>query len=642
MANRLVHEDSPYLRQHADNPVDWWPWCDQAFEKARKENLPIFLSIGYSSCHWCHVMEREVFEDEKIAEYLNAHFVSIKVDREERPDIDKYYQNVHLLLNQRPGGWPLSIFMTPDRKPFFAGTYIPPVRRYNMMGFLELIEVIHQKWSRSPDEIVKNAEEIQRFLAPEEGAVKATKLDLSLIDRALSQAKDSFDPEWGGFSKPPKFPHASTIDLLLDIHRLTGRREPLEMAETTLRKMAAGGLYDLVDGGFCRYSTDDAWLVPHFEKMTYDNALLCATYLKAHKVTGAPFYREIAGDIIRFMKEKMSRHALFYAASDADTDGVEGKYFVYGYGEVMEALRHGGFSEAEAEAICQALSVTSEGNFEGKNIIRLRNGERPEWWPKVRTILRHLREGRTYPFIDRKIITAWNAMMIKALFLAADIERKYLDEALESLGALLHLMRRDTTLFHSALAGKEPTIEAFLEDYAYLCDALLQAYRTTLDERWLIEAQRLADEAVERFHEKGKWYFSRGEFETEADIADTSYPSSAAVMTHVLLTLGSLIDERYTEIAFKSLEYRSVKIARYPIYHPTFAAAAIRWLKEDLVIKSLPNRLAEAKPLVDTLPYPWILYRGAVEPDYLICGRRSCFAAVKRAEEVAEAIRKMT
>ena len=642
MPNRLIHEDSPYLQQHAHNPVDWWPWCDEAFEKALRENKPIFLSIGYSSCHWCHVMEREVFEDEKIAEYLNAHFVSIKVDREERPDIDKYYQNVHLLLNQRPGGWPLSIFMTPERKPFFAGTYIPPVRKYNMMGFLELIEVIHEKWNRSPEEIVKNAEEIQRFLAPGEGPVKATRLELSLIDRTVSQAQESFDPEWGGFSKAPKFPHASTLDLLLDIHGLTGRPEPLEMATTTLKNMARGGLYDLVDGGFCRYSTDDAWLVPHFEKMTYDNALLCATYLKAYRVTGETFYRDIAEDIILFMKEKMSHDRLFYAASDADTEGVEGKYFVYGYEEVMEALQKGGFAKEEAEEICRNLSITPKGNFEGKCIVRLRNDERPEWWPKVRAILKSLRETRTYPFIDRKIITAWNAMMIKTLFLAAETDAKHLGDARDSLEMLTALMRRDTTLFHSALAGKEPTIEAFLEDYAYLCDALLQAYRSTLDEMWLIEAQRLAEEAVDRFHENGKWYFSRGEFETEADIADTSYPSSAAVMTDVLLTLGSLIDERYAEIAFKSLEYRSVKIARQPIYHPTFATAAIRWLKEDIVVKSLPNRLAKAKPVIDALPYPWILYKGAVEPDYLICGRRSCFAAVKTPEAAAEAIKKVT
>ena len=642
MPNRLIHEDSPYLQQHAHNPVDWWPWCDEAFEKALRENKPIFLSVGYSSCHWCHVMEREVFEDEKIAEYLNAHFVSIKVDREERPDIDKHYQSVHQLLNQRPGGWPLSIFMTPDRKPFFAGTYIPPVRKYNIMGFLELIEVIHEKWTRSRDDIVKNADEIQRFLEPKEGPVKATKLELSVADKFVEQAAESFDARWGGFSKAPKFPHTSTLNLLMDLSRLLDDEKARDMALHTMRMMARGGLYDVVDGGFCRYSTDEAWLVPHFEKMTYDNGLLSESYLKAYRLTNDPFFLTVAEEVIAFMLEKMSEDDLFYSASDADTEGVEGKYFVYDYDEVMKELTARGYAGDEAAGICRALSITPEGNFEGRNIVRFTSDERPEWWPKVRDILRALRAPRTYPFIDRKIITASNAMTIKALFLAAEIDERHLKQATDSMNALLGLMEKEGALHHSALAGKEPTIEGFLEDYAYLADALLQAYRTTLDESWLLRARRLADTAVERFYRRGKWFFSRGEFETEADIADTSYPASAAVMTRVLLGLSALLgEETYRDIAFKTLEFHSYKLMRYPLYHPTLTEAAVRFLKEDIVVKSLPNRLAEGKPIVDEAPYPWVQLKSEIEPDYMVCNQHSCFAAAKSLEELAEALRKI-
>ncbi|BDY12234.1 hypothetical protein HCR_05460 [Hydrogenimonas cancrithermarum] len=640
MPNRLDHEDSPYLQQHANNPVDWYPWCDEAFEKAKRENKPIFLSIGYSSCHWCHVMEHEVFENEKIADYLNRHFVSIKVDREERPDIDKHFQAVHQLLNQRPGGWPASIFLTPDLKPFFAGTYIPPERKYNMMGFLELITVIHEKWSEAPESIVKNADEIQRYLEPKEGPIKATKLDLSLIDRTIEQANDSFDPVWGGFSKAPKFPHTSTIDLLFDLHRLSGKNEPLEMATHTLKNMAKGGIYDLVDGGFCRYSTDDMWLVPHFEKMTYDNGLLCESYLRAYQTTKDPFYLNMAEDIIDFMKEKMMENSLFYSASDADTEGEEGKYFIYTYDEIVHALRENGFDEPEAMAICKALSITPQGNFEGKNIIRNERLADYPWWPKVRRILRILRAPRTYPFIDKKVITSWNAMMIKSLFIAADIDDRHLGDAIGSMNALLELMQKGDTLYHSVLIHKTPTIEAFLEDYAYLCDALLQAYHTTLDETWLLKAQKLAEHAVDRFYENGEWYFSRNEFPTVADISDTSYPSSAAVMTKVLLTLGSLLEPRYREIAFKTMEYNSIKIVKYPLWHATFVTAALRYIKEDIVVKSLPNRLMDAKTALQDISYPYILLKPEIEPDYMVCNQHSCFANCKSMEELKEALKR--
>ena len=338
MANHLKNEHSPYLQQHADNPVDWYPWGEEAFAKAREENKAIFLSIGYSSCHWCHVMEQESFEDEATAKILNEHFIAIKVDREERPDIDKHFQEVYQLMNQRPGGWPTSIFLTQEQKPFYSATYIPDEPRYGMMSFSSLLEVIADKYKKEKDLLTEKADEILRFLNPKEDKIQATKLDLSIINRVSDQAKQLFDNKDGGFNKAPKFPQASTLDLLLDVYRITGDKETLNMVLLSLSSMAKGGLRDLVDGGFCRYSTDNEWLVPHFEKMTYDNALLSEVYLKAYHVSGNDFYKSVAFETIDFMIKNMSEDGLFYSATDADTEGEEGKYFVYTYEKALKVI----------------------------------------------------------------------------------------------------------------------------------------------------------------------------------------------------------------------------------------------------------------------------------------------------------------
>jgi uncharacterized protein YyaL (SSP411 family) len=301
MANHLKNEHSPYLQQHADNPVDWYPWGEEAFAKAQKEHKPIFLSIGYSSCHWCHVMERESFEDKKIAKLLNEHFVPIKVDREERPDIDKHFQEVYQLMNGRPGGWPASIFLTEERKPFYSATYIPPEPRYGMMGFATLLETIAQKYKSAKPTLLEEAEKVLKHLHPDKEKIQATKLDSSIVNRAIEHAELLYDHRFGGFSKAPKFPQSSLLDLLLDLYLLTENKAALTMVEKQLFHMAKGGLRDLVEGGFCRYSTDNEWLVPHFEKMTYDNAQLAALYLKAYHITENTFYKDVAFEPIDFM-----------------------------------------------------------------------------------------------------------------------------------------------------------------------------------------------------------------------------------------------------------------------------------------------------------------------------------------------------
>jgi uncharacterized protein YyaL (SSP411 family) len=413
MPNRLISEDSPYLQQHANNPVDWYPWCDEAFEKARTQNKAIFISIGYSSCHWCHVMEKEIFEDKECAEILNKHFVSIKVDREERPDIDKFYQEVHMLLNRRPGGWPTSIFATPQNKPFFAATYIPKRSKPGSiegMGFLDLTKLIAQKVQEGDPKLFENANEIEKYLQNISHPKEATVLKEEISKNFNLQIDTNYEPNYGGFSQKPKFPQASTLLALIDSYRLYGDQKHADMVNSTLEHMTKGGLYDHVDGGFCRYSVDEKWLVPHFEKMVYDNALMIKVLTKSYTLFNKHYFADLAIQSADFCIEKMSQDDLFYSASDADSNGFEGGYFVYSYEEVKRELIKANF--ADPEEILKSISITPQGNFEdGYSIVRFENNP-PREWNKIKAVLEKIRSKRSYPFIDTKIQTSWNAMMI--------------------------------------------------------------------------------------------------------------------------------------------------------------------------------------------------------------------------------------
>lgn len=643
MANRLKNEHSPYLQQHAQNPVEWYPWGEEAFEKARKENKAIFLSIGYSSCHWCHVMEHESFENEATAKLLNEHFVSIKVDREERPDIDKHFQEVYQLMNQRPGGWPTSIFLTQEQKPFYSATYIPDEPRYGMMSFSSLLEVIADKYKNEKTLLTEKADEILRFLNPKEDKIQATKLDTSIIKRVSDQAKQLFDSQDGGFNKAPKFPQASTLDLLLDIYKMTKDKETLDMALLSLTSMAKGGLRDLVEGGFCRYSTDNGWLVPHFEKMTYDNALLAEVYLKAFHVTNDVFYKDVAFETLDFMIDNMSENGLFYSASDADTEGEEGKYFVYTYEKALKSFEKAGIPEDEHSALAKALNITKEGNFEGKNIIRVKDPRKTDkiaFYSEALDALKNRREKRTHPFIDKKVLVSWNAMLIKSLFKASRTDKKYLQPAIKSLDALLQSMYVNSELYHSTLIGKTPKIKAFLEDYAYLAETLIEAYESTLNEIYLITATKLANNAIEKYFEGGKWKFSRGEFETNADIFDSSYPSSVSTMISVLYSISSLVDTVYKKFVFKTLEIHSYDVMRQPISTPRMTRMVIRYLKDDVIIKAQEEKLKSHIQDIDTLAHPFSLLKNDTNDGFMICNSSACFGHERDFEGVIEVLDK--
>ena len=643
MANHLKNEHSPYLQQHVNNPVDWYPWGEKAFQKAKKENKPIFLSIGYSSCHWCHVMEHESFEDKKTAKILNDNFVCIKVDREERPDIDKHFQDVYQLMNGRAGGWPTSIFLTEDLKPFYSATYIPDEPKYGMMSFTSLLEIIADKYKNEKDTLVDEANKILKHLNPKEDKIQATKLDQSIINRVTEQAKQLFDNTNGGFNKAPKFPQASILSLLLDIYKLTNNQESLNMALLSLSSMAKGGLRDLVDGGFCHYSTDNEWLVPHFEKMTYDNALLSCVYIKAYQATNHEFYKNVAFETLDFMLNRMSQEKLFYSASDADTEDEEGKYFVYTYEKALKSFTKAQIPQEAHKKLAKALHITKEGNFEGKNIIRVNDPKSidiPYFDEAIKALQKRRDEKRIYPFIDKKVIVSWNAMMITALFKASRVDSKYLKTAMKSLDKLLSTMYINSQLFHSTLIGKEPNIQAFLEDYAYLSEALIEAYESTLDEVYLITATKLANTAIEKYYDNGKWKFSRGEFETNADIYDSSYPSSVATMINALYSISSLVDIVYKKFVFKTLEIYSYDVMRQPISTPKMSRMIIRYLKDDIIIKAKEKKLKNHITEIDTLPYPFILIKSDINDNYMVCNSNSCFGDEKDFEGIKKILEK--
>jgi len=642
MSNRLRSEDSPYLQQHKDNPVDWYPWCDEAFLKAKEENKAIFISIGYSSCHWCHVMEEKVFENKECAEILNKSFVCIKVDREERPDIDKHYQEVYMMLNRRSGGWPTSIFCTPENKPFFAGTYIPPESREGSiegMGFIELTKLIAQKVSSRDEQLLKNADEIESFLNHKEHPKEATILKEDFVKNFMLQVKNNYDTLYGGFSVAPKFPHASTLSTLLVIDRLYDDKAAKAMVMNTLQNMKKGGMYDLVEGGFCRYSVDERWLVPHFEKMLYDNALLCELYTNAYLAYKDKSFLSVAKECADFWQNHMSEDGLFYSASDADSEGEEGTYFTYGYDEVYKLLSDNGY--ANIDEILEMLDVTQEGNFEGKNIIRLKDEDIPEEFENIKFLLRGLRAAREYPFIDKKIQTSWSGMMIKALFNLGKVDRYYTQSAIKSLDALLETMFVDSKLYHTTLIHKSPKVEAFLEDYAFLSQALIEAFNSTQDELYLIRAQHFANMALERFYDRGTWKFSVGEFETKAEISDNTYTSPVSVMVDVLLSLNTLLeDDKYSHFAFKTMEYNSYELGRRPVIYPAMLKGMLRYLKGDRVIKSSHSNLESNVFELASLEYPFIQKKASGDENYMVCGDKSCFASTDNINKINDIIHK--
>ncbi|HEV8633005.1 MAG TPA: thioredoxin domain-containing protein [Chloroflexota bacterium] len=620
MPNRLAGETSPYLLQHKENPVDWYPWADEAFERAERENKPVLLSIGYSACHWCHVMEHESFENPEIARLMNELFVSIKVDREERPDLDAIYMQVTQAMTGG-GGWPMTVFLTPEGVPFYAGTYFPPVDRYGHPGFPRVLEHVARVYREQPESVARTADQVRELLAGPVGALgRPGQLDPSQLDQAFQALAEAYDELNGGFGDAPKFPPAMTLELLLRHHRRTsppertapphpappasghpapgtrlapvpasgypapGARQPsraLEIVEHTLVQMARGGIYDQLGGGFHRYSVDAHWLVPHFEKMLYDNALLAGLYVMAFQETGERFYRRIAEEILDYvLREMTSPEGGFYSTQDADSEGVEGKFFVWTPDELVEAL-----GPDDARIAAAYWGVTEHGNWEHRSILNLlhdpaaaaeRLGMAPDELrlriERIRPKLLAFRERRVRPGRDDKVLTSWNGLMLRAFAEAAAAlgSDRFLDAAVRNARFVLSTLRVDGRLRHSYKDG-QARFNGYLEDHAYYADGLLALYQATFETSWLVEARALVDQMIERFadDESGGFYDTSHDHEQlisrPKDLYDSATPSANAVAADVLLRLALLTGETaYHDRAVRSLEAIAPVAARAP------------------------------------------------------------------------------
>lgn len=567
MGNRLEREQSPYLRQHKDNPVEWFPWGEEAFEKARREDKPVFLSIGYSTCHWCHVMAHESFEDARVAEILNRAYVSIKVDREERPDVDSVYMNFCTAINGS-GGWPLTVIMTPEQKPFYVGTYLPKENRGGHIGLIPLLTALAQKWRGDRRALEKTAAELTEELAKraENGGTEPSK---ELLDAAAAQLKSIYDEEYGGFGTAPKFPTPQNLIFLMRLAKLGGDKSLREMVDNTLRQMYRGGIYDHIGGGFCRYSTDREWLAPHFEKTLYDNALLAYCYTEAWQDGRMALYREVAENTLDYcLRELKAAEGGFYCGQDADSRGKEGAYYLFTEKEVEEELG------AEGKHFCQCFDITEEGNFGGENIPNLLLNTRwrflPEGYDELKEKLRLFREERMPLGTDDKILTAWNGLMLMALARAAAAfgDRRYLIEAQE-LAAFMKEKLIAGGRLKARLCKGELRYDARLDDCAFFALGLIELYGADFNPEHIEGAQELAREISTRFKDpEGGFFSTAADAETlvlrpkeNIDGAMPSGNSAAAVLFDLLARYTG--QEEWRAEAEAQLRYLCKSLDRY-------------------------------------------------------------------------------
>ena len=675
--NRLIHETSPYLLQHAHNPVNWNPWGEEAFAEARRENKPILLSIGYSACHWCHVMEHESFENEDIAALMNENFVNIKVDREERPDLDQIYMNAVQMMTHH-GGWPMTVFLTPEGVPYYGGTYFPPEDRHNMPGFPRVLIALSEAYRERPDEIAETTtsirKELERLNAAQETSELLTK---DLLDSAFRGIVRNYDQINGGFGSAPKFPPAMVLEFLLRTYHRTQTPQALEIVSQTCSKMAEGGIYDQLGGGFHRYSTDSKWLVPHFEKMLYDNALLSRVYLHHYQATGDDKAREVAEGILDYVVREMTApQGGFYSTQDADSEGVEGKFFVWSWNEIQELL-----GDQPAKVFCDYYNVTTEGNFEGANILNVTRST-PEVASRNKMEVADLeaslaesrkklyeeREKRVKPDRDEKILTAWNGMMLASFAEAgAILERDdYSDIARRNARFILETLRNDGLLLRTYKDGVAK-LNGYLEDYAFLSEGLLTLYETTGDLEWLQACLQVTAKMVEEFwdDDAGGFFFTGKSHETlivrSKDFFDNATPSGNSVAAEVLLRLALLTDnEDYRRRGTTILRLMAQAMNRYPagfgralgaldfyLSSPKEIAIigepqspATRLLKREVWQRYLPNKvIAAARPddpsAVEIIP----MLRGRSTPDEhpiaYVCEHYVCKKPVTNPSELA-------
>jgi uncharacterized protein YyaL (SSP411 family) len=671
VANHLAGQTSPYLLQHVHNPVDWRPWGAEALALAKERDRPIFLSIGYAACHWCHVMERESFESEEVAAFLNSRFVPIKVDREERPDLDEIYMSAVQILTGA-GGWPLSVFLTPDLEPFFGGTYFPPDDRYGRPGFLSLLRKVDDAWRKHRPDLERSAAEMRdrlRALGDAVAAPGAASVGRRETARAAAELAARFDDVWGGFGNAPKFPPSGALALLLREHARSGQAVPLRMVEETLDRMALGGMYDQIGGGFARYSTDERWLVPHFEKMLYDQALLVPVYVDAHLVTRKPLYRRVALETLDFVRRELtSPGGGFLSSLDADSEGHEGKFYVFTVEEIRSIL-----GERDADLFCEAYGISAEGNFEGKSIPNHLAGEPDEATAArlvpLRAKVLAARETRVRPATDDKVLTAWNGLMIGAFARGyqAFAREEDLRSARGAADFVLSRLVRDGRLLVSWREDRAQ-LNAYLDDHAFLARGLLDLYEASFDTVYLDESERIARVLVARFQdgENGGFFFTSDDHEVlltrSRSLYDGATPAGAGVAAETLLRLAIHLDDPPFRNAARSvLAAAKGTIERAPSAFastlaaadldtgPTCEIAIVGALDDPATLRLLrvarerylPNRAIAAAPPGAGLER-WPLLRGKVavsgKPTAYLCRSYACEAPVTDPARFAEAL----
>lgn len=626
--NRLIDEKSPYLLQHARNPVDWYPWGDEAFGRAKQEDKPVFLSIGYSTCHWCHVMERESFEDEEVARVLNRDYISIKVDREERPDLDAVYMAVCQALTGA-GGWPLTLFLTPDKAPFFAATYLPKRRRYGSKGLLELLAEITKLWNGSRERLLRSSDEISAFVADQAQRTKdPAQPEESILKRAIDGFKGSFDAQNGGFGRAPKFPCPHNLIFLLQAAAVYEDVQARDAAEKTLQQMYRGGIFDQLGGGFSRYSTDSQWLAPHFEKMLYDNALMTLAYTEAFRQTGRELYRTAARRTVQYvLRELADEEGAFTCGQDADSEGEEGRYYAFTPREVKEAL-----GEADGAALCAWLDITQQGNFEGKsipNLLKNPSYESPD--PKIERSAARLYEYRAKRMPlhrDGKILTAWNALMIAALARGSAVlgEEGWLDAARRAAHFLQRRLKTpDGRLFIRWRDG-EAANEGILDDYAFYAWAHIELYLAAADPADLLEAIRAAEKMIVLFEDGGRggFYLSAQDAQTPLcrikELYDGAMPSGNSVCALVFVLLGRLTGEPvWQERAISQLSFLAGNITDAPSNHSFALLALLRECNPSIQIVCVTGQ--ETAPLKELHA---LCNRCALPPLLWVKSRENC------------------
>lgn len=629
--NRLQHETSPYLRQHQDNPVDWYPWGEEALAKANAEDKPILLSIGYAACHWCHVMAHESFEDPETAAMMNDLFINIKVDREERPDIDDLYMQATLIFTQGHGGWPMTVFLTPDGKPFHAGTYFPPTPRYGMPSFRQIMGAAHQAYVNRREELEASARQITQLLNQAfEVNPAGEELDANLLKTAAFKLIADADPLYGGLHRgQPKFPSPMNLDYLLRYHTTAPDERFIKAVSFTLEKMAQGGIYDQIGGGFHRYSVDNRWLVPHFEKMLYDNAQLARVYLHAYQLTGNSFFADVTRDILAYVeREMLDVCGGFYSTQDADSEGEEGKFYVWSVAEMREVL-NGHLSEAEINAYLDLYDITPDGNFEGHNIpnrpealdtIAARHQLAPEQLNHIAKTARPLlftqREQRIKPGLDDKMLAAWNGMMLAAYAEAARVLDDTHYQAIAERNAAFILGELSTTdgrLYrtHKRTGHEhgESKLTGYLEDYANVIDGLLELYQTTFEARWFTEAQRLADYTLAHFRAEVGFYDTSDEHEAliarPRSLQDNATPAGNTLLALGLLKLAAYTGNAvYEEAALSVYGQISHAMREYPSAFGV-ALAGVQLLTQRPIEVAIIGKRKDAQAVLDVVQKPF-------------------------------------